>query len=86
MKLVSWNVNGIRACTKGGLLKWIQSEKPDVLCLQEIKAKPEQLESELRDPKNYFSIWNPAQKPGYSGTAIFTKKEPLSVECGLGKV
>lgn len=84
MKLVSWNVNGIRACAKDGLVNWMQSEKPDVLCLQEIKATPEQLEPELRDPKGYLSIWNPAKKPGYSGTALFTKKEPHSVEYGLG--
>lgn len=84
MKLVSWNVNGIRACGKKGFLKWFEDENPDVVCVQEIKANPDQLEDCLRQPLKYHAIWNPAEKPGYSGTAVFSKKEPLSVEFGLG--
>jgi exodeoxyribonuclease-3 len=84
MKIVSWNVNGIRACGKAGFLKWFEQENADIVCLQEIKARPEQLEVEYQNPLKYHSIWNPAQKPGYSGTAVFTKQEPISVQLGLG--
>jgi exodeoxyribonuclease-3 len=84
MKLISWNVNGIRACGKGGFLKWFENEKADIVCVQEIKAQPHQLEDEYKNPMKYHAFWNPAQKPGYSGTAVFTKKEPLSVTMGLG--
>ena len=84
MKLISWNVNGIRACQKGGFLKWFEDEAADIVCVQEIKATPEQLDDSLRHPLNYHSFWNPAKKLGYSGTAVFCKKEPLNVEYGLG--
>jgi exodeoxyribonuclease-3 len=84
MKLASWNVNGIRACGKNGFLKWFEQEKADVVCLQEIKAHPEQLEENFHRPFKYHSFWNPAEKPGYSGTAVFSKKEPLDVKFGLG--
>ncbi len=84
MKLVSWNVNGIRACGKNGFLNWFEQEKADIVCVQEIKATPEQLEENFRNPMKYHSFWNPAQKPGYSGTAVFSKKEPLDVQLGLG--
>ena len=84
MKLVSWNVNGIRACGKGGFLKWFEDENADIVCVQEIKARPEQLEEAYRNPMKYHAFWNPAEMPGYSGTAVFTKKEPLSVQMGIG--
>ena len=84
MKLFSWNVNGIRAAQKKGLLDWIQSEKPDVLCLQETKAHPDQLDEELREPTGYHTYWASAEKKGYSGVALFSRKEPLSVQIGLG--
>lgn len=84
MKLVSWNVNGIRACGKSGFLKWFEEEKADIVCVQEIKATPEQLEESYRNPLKYHAFWNPAQKPGYSGTAVFSKKEPLDVQLGFG--
>jgi exodeoxyribonuclease-3 len=84
MKLVSWNVNGIRACGKNGFLQWFENEEADIVCVQEIKARPEQLEESLRNPLRYHGFCNPAEKPGYSGTAVFSKKEPLSVEYGLG--
>ena len=72
MKLYSWNVNGLRAVLrKGALQDFIAQEQPDVLCLQEIKAKPEQVELDLPD---YDIFWNPAERPGYSGTATFVKK------------
>lgn len=81
MKLYSWNVNGIRAVIKKGeFTKFIETEKPDILCLQETKAKQGQAEIDLPD---YEEIWNSADKPGYSGTAIFTKIKPLSIVFGF---
>lgn len=84
MKLVSWNVNGIRAAAKNGFLKWFEDEAADVVCLQETKAFPEQLEEQLRNPLKYHSHFHSAEKPGYSGVALFSKKEPLSVRNGIG--
>ena len=81
MKLYSWNVNGIRAViNKGEFQKFIETHQPDVLCLQETKAKQGQAEVDLPDYKEY---WNSAEKAGYSGTAIFSKTEPLSVMNGF---
>lgn len=83
MKLISWNVNGIRAIhEKGFFLPVIQKEKPDILCLQETKAM--QHESPL-DLKDYDEFWNSAERKGYSGTAIFSKQKPLSVTFGFPK-
>ena len=80
-KLISWNVNGIRAAIKKGFLNFIKQYNPDILCLQETKARPEQVELELsRYP---FKYWNWAEKKGYSGTAIFSKIEPLDVSNGV---
>lgn len=71
MKIYSWNVNGLRAVIrKGALAEFLNSEKPDILCMQEIKAKKDQVEIDLPD---YIEYWNPAERPGYSGTATFTK-------------
>ena len=84
MKLVSWNVNGIRSVQKKGFLKWFEGESPDVVCVQEIKATEDQLEEEILHPHGYHSYWHSAQKPGYSGVATFSKKEPLSVKIGIG--
>ncbi len=71
MKITTWNVNGIRAAIRKGALDWVNSYQPDILCLQEIKARPDQLEPEQREISGYHSIWNSAQKPGYSGVATF---------------
>lgn len=79
-KLYSWNVNGIRACQKKGLIDWIEQESPDVLAIQETKAQVEQLDDELININGYKSYWLSAQKKGYSGVAIYTKDEPTSVE------
>lgn len=84
-KLVSWNVNGLRACEKKGFSKWFAAEDAEVVCLQEIKARPEQLPPEMIHPLKYHSFWHPAEKPGYSGNAIYTRREPLDVRYGLGK-
>ena len=76
LKIFSWNVNGLRAVLrKGALQKFLDEYKPDILCLQEIKAKKEQV---LVDFAEYEEIWNPAERPGYSGTAILTKVNPLA--------
>jgi len=80
MKLISWNVNGIRAVLKNGFTSFIEKENPDILCLQEIKANPEQVDKILHDYENH--IWNPADKKGYAGTAIFSKIKPLSIKLG----
>ena len=82
MKFISWNVNGIRACVKKGFLDYFHEENADFFCLQETKLQAGQIELDL---KGYQQYWNYAEKKGYSGTAIFTKKEPLSVTYGLGE-
>ncbi|MDZ7292835.1 MAG: exodeoxyribonuclease III [candidate division KSB1 bacterium] len=76
MKFISWNVNGIRAVIKKGLLEFIEQADPEILCLQETKAHPEQVDFVLPDYRQY---WNVAKKKGYAGTAIFTKIKPLGV-------
>ena len=83
MKLTSWNVNGIRAILKKNFTDFVLEHAPDILCLQETKARSEQVELPL-DLAGYKTYWNSAEKPGYSGTAIFTKIEPLSVRLGIG--
>jgi len=84
MKLLSWNVNGIRAIQKKGFLEWLKREKPDVLGIQETKAKPEQLDMFLMHPEGYHTFWNSAVRPGYSGVALFTKEQPQQVTMGFG--
>ena len=81
MKFISWNVNGIRACLTKGFMDFFNKEDADIFCLQETKVQAGQVELELN---GYHQYWNYAEKKGYSGTAIFTKKEPLSVRYGLG--
>ena len=81
MKLISWNVNGIRACHGKGFLDFFNGIDADIFCLQETKMQEGQLMLEL---PGYYQFWNYAEKKGYSGTAIFTKKEPLSVTYGMG--
>jgi len=81
MKLISWNVNGIRACVNKGFEEFFQKIQADIFCIQETKCQPEQIELNL---KGYHSYWNSAEKKGYSGTAIFTKQEPIAVTYGIG--
>lgn len=81
MKLISWNVNGIRACVEKGFLDYFKNQDADIFCLQETKLQAGQINLEL---EGYHQYWNYAEKKGYSGTAIFTKKEPLSVSYGIG--
>jgi exodeoxyribonuclease-3 len=87
MKLISWNVNGIRACYKKGFIEFIEREDPDILCVQETKADPSQCEPPLVRAADRVSFWSSAKKKGYSGTATFVKPgslEPKSVKHGLG--
>ncbi len=81
MKLISWNVNGLRACVKKGFLDYFDAQNADVLCVQETKLQEGQIDLELN---GYHQYWNYAVKKGYSGTAVFTKVEPISVTRGIG--
>lgn len=85
MKIMSWNVNGIRACyNKGALFDFLNSEMPDIVGLQETKISEDQLTDELMNPLGYHTVWHSAEKKGYSGVAIFTRKKPISVTYGFG--
>ncbi len=81
MKLISWNVNGLRACVKKGFLDYFNQEDADIFCLQETKLHPHQIELEL---EGYHQYWHSADRKGYSGTAVFTKQKPLSVRQDFG--
>ena len=81
MKIISWNVNGIRAVLNKGFMDFVNLEKPDILCIQETKAHPDQVDLNLFDYKYHF--WNSAEKKGYSGTAVFSKVKPLDVVMGM---
>lgn len=86
-KILSWNVNGIRAAQKKGFLEWLAKgtpHSPDILGVQEIKVMPEQLSHNMLEPAGYYTAWNPAERKGYSGTALFSKIKPISVWHGLG--
>ena len=80
MKLISWNVNGLRACMQKGFLDFFKEADADIFCLQETKMQEGQLDLEL---PGYYQYWNYAEKKGYSGTALFTKQEPLQVTYGI---
>ena len=84
MKVISCNLNGIRAAAKKGFFDWIKTENPDILCIQETKAQTYQLEDKVFNPDGYFNYFHDAQKKGYSGVAIYCKKEPKKVTTGLG--
>ena len=85
MRILSWNVNGIRAVEKKGFLKWLNSEQPDILCVQESRARKEQLSQDLVAPQGYLTYWNHAlERKGYSGVGIFTKEKPAKVSMGFG--
>ncbi len=85
MKLLCWNVNGIRAVQKKGFLEWLHRESPDILCVQETKAHPEQLNEDLLEPHGYHAYWSyPEKRKGYSGVATFTKEKPLNLQHDLG--
>ena len=84
MKLISWNVNGIRAAERKGFLDWLKHENPDVIGVQEIKAMEDQLSEDLRSPEEYFAYFNSAERKGYSGTALYSKRKPAGLKSGFG--
>ena len=84
MKIISWNVNGIRAAIKKGFLEWFQKTKADIVCLQEMRAELGQMPANLVKPDGYYAYFNIARKKGYSGVAIYTKEKPLKVKYKLG--
>lgn len=84
MKIITWNVNGIRSCGKKGLFDLWEKENPDLLCLQETKAHPDELEDPIVSPLGWQSYWSAAQRKGYSGTVIYTRTTPDEVRYGIG--
>tara|TARA_R110002049_G_scaffold50370_3_gene143080 strand:+ start:121355 stop:122149 length:795 start_codon:yes stop_codon:yes gene_type:complete len=84
MKLISWNVNGIRASLRNGFRDFVESDQPDILCLQETKAEPDQVDTDWADDLGYHRVWNCAQKRGYSGTSIWSKIAPKRCVLGIG--
>jgi exodeoxyribonuclease-3 len=84
IRAYSWNINGLRSSYKTGFLDWLYNESPDILGLQEVKAATDALPEELQKPKGYYGYFYPAKKAGYSGVAVYTKKEPEKVVYGLG--
>lgn len=84
MRIITYNVNGLRAAITKGFLQWLEKSAPDVLCLQEIKVSPDQLPAGVFENIGYHVYWYPAQKKGYSGVALLTRKQPLHVEYGMG--
>jgi exodeoxyribonuclease-3 len=86
LKLISWNVNGIRAVVRKGFLKYLAAQQPDILCLQETKAQPDQLGEDILKPEGYTTYWNyPREKKGYSGVAILTREKPEDVRDAIGR-
>lgn len=84
MKIITWNVNGLRAALRKGALDWAWGQSPDVLCLQEVKARPDQLTKEQAGSLPLSFAWNPAQRPGYSGVTTFFREQPLDIQLGMG--
>ncbi len=84
VRLISWNVNGIRACIRKGFLGWLARDRADVVCLQEIKARPDQVPEALRDHPDYHIDWHPARRPGYSGVATLSREKPRAVRTTFG--
>jgi exodeoxyribonuclease-3 len=85
VKIITWNVNGIRAVLRKSALDWAWSQDPDLLCLQEVKARPEQLTEEQKNSLPLPYLWNPAERPGYSGVTTFHKNPPLDSQLGFGE-
>ncbi|MCI0669821.1 MAG: exodeoxyribonuclease III [Myxococcaceae bacterium] len=83
MRIVSWNVNGLRACHQKGFLKWMKGAKADVVAVQEVRARPEQLPEELRAPEGWNAHFSPAERPGYSGVGLYSRQAPDAVDTML---
>ncbi len=84
LNIISWNVNGIRAVYRKGFLDWFKDAKPDILCIQETKATPDQLPRKLKEIEGYFSYFNSAEKKGYSGVGLYSSIKPQAIENGFG--
>jgi len=84
VKIISWNVNGIRSVYRKGFIDWVMEESPDILCCQELKAQPNQLGDGFQEPAGYHAYWGWGERKGYSGVATFSKKEPSRVQSGFG--
>lgn len=84
MKIISINVNGIRAAHRKGFFEWMQKEQADIVCVQELKAQPDQMTEDMCNPPGYKGYFFPAEKKGYSGVGIYTREAPEHVSCGLG--
>jgi exodeoxyribonuclease-3 len=85
MRLVTWNVNGIRAAIRNGFWEWLAADAPDILCLQETRIHPEQISEDMRHPPGYHTFWHSAERKGYSGVATFCRDEPQAVSEGFGQ-
>jgi exodeoxyribonuclease-3 len=83
-RLLSWNVNGIRAIKGKGFLEWLYRESPDILCLQETKAQPDQLDADLKEPQGYHVYWAYPERKGYSGVAVYSREKPVNVSYDFG--
>jgi len=83
-RILCWNVNGIRSVQRNGFLEWLHKESPDILCLQETKARPEQLSDDIREPRGYHTYWNNPERKGYAGVATFSKEQPNQVDYDFG--
>ena len=84
MRIIGWNVNGLRACVKKGFMEFLEASEADVMCLQEVRALPEQLEAHVRAPEGWHASFSAAERKGYSGVAVFSRKPPSRVETELG--
>ena len=84
MKILSWNINGIRSAHKKGFMDWFAKVQPDILCLQEVRAELDQIPEDIREIPGYQCFWNPADRKGYSGTGIITRIPPEEVNLGMG--
>ena len=84
-RVISWNVNGLRACAKKGFLAWLRRSGAEIAGLQEVRARPEDLPPELRDPKGFASHYFPAERPGYSGVGLIGRRKPDAVDTSLGQ-
>ena len=85
MRVVSWNVNGLRACARKGFLEFLAVSGADVVGLQEVRAFEQQLDAEVREPPGWHAAFSPAERPGYSGVAVYSRRPPDSVETALGE-
>ncbi|MEZ5553197.1 MAG: exodeoxyribonuclease III [Pseudomonadales bacterium] len=85
MRILSWNVNGLRACAKKGFLDFLEYSAADIVALQEVRAFPEQLDESVRTPAGWHTVFFPAERPGYSGVALYSRTQPDRVELSLGE-